>query len=87
MAPARRRCRCPSRARRHRDEQLPISSLSVADRQPWPQRRRQPAPALSSIVVVDENRALGGQYYRRMPGEFRVTSRDALGANTPKAEP
>ena len=41
---------------------------------------------VGSIVVVDENRTLGGQYYRRMPGEFRVTSRDALGREYAEGE-
>jgi NADPH-dependent 2,4-dienoyl-CoA reductase/sulfur reductase-like enzyme/bacterioferritin-associated ferredoxin len=30
------------------------------------------------ILVVDENRTLGGQYYRQLPGEFRVVDAAAL---------
>ena len=41
---------------------------------------------LSSIVVIDENRALGGQYYRRLPGEFRVAEPGALGREYAEGE-
>ena len=41
---------------------------------------------LRSIVVIDENRALGGQYYRRLPGEFRVADPAALGRTYAEGE-
>jgi thioredoxin reductase len=41
---------------------------------------------LRSIIVIDENRALGGQYYRRLPAEFRVDGAATLGRTYAEGE-